>query len=335
MLLSQDDLKPLSKTKSLLAFSAGSDSTSLFFTLLEHQVIFDIAIVHYGLRSQADEEVEYAQKLAQEHGLTCHLLKAEPIEKNFEYEARQLRYDFFEKLINQYGYTHLLTAHHLQDRLEWFLMQFSKGAGSAELVGMRKEESRSNYILFRPLINTSKEDILSYLRDKKIHWFHDESNDDLSYTRNHFRHKIVNELIKENAQGIQQSFQYLEEDVAEHIKEVDIKEAEELSLFLSTGHKRSDIFHIDKILKSKGYMLTATQRESLKSQDEIIAGRKFVVVLDKGIYYIAPYLSESMDKAFKEECRKLGIPTKLRPYLFKTPLAFILYTRFLPCSLEG
>jgi len=40
-----------------------------------------------------------------------------------------------------------------------------------------------------------------------------------------------------------------------------------------------------------------------------------------------------MDKDFKEECRKLGIPTKLRPYLFKYPMAFILYTSQIPCSL--
>jgi len=331
--LSKESLEKLQDKKPLLAFSGGADSTSLFFLLIEHKIPFDIAIVHYGLRNQADEEVTYAQSLAKEHGLTCHLLKAPKIEQNFEYEARKVRYDFFEKLIDAYNYTHLLTAHHLQDRLEWMLMQLSKGAGSAELVGMREIEKRSHYTLFRPLINSSKDEILNYLRENKRHWFHDESNDDLSYKRNYFRHKIVNELLKDNLEGIKQSFKYLEEDVSELIKEVEVREAEELSLFFSTGHKRSDIYHIDKILKSKGYILTAPQRQELKTEDEIIAGRKFLVVLDKGIYYIAPFITQTMDKEFKEECRQLGVPSKLRPYLFKYPVAFILFTHFLPCSI--
>ena len=333
MLLTSKSLQALQDKRPLLAFSGGADSTALLFSLLEYKISFDIAIVHYGLRSQADEELAYAQSLAKEYGFVCHLLKTEKIEQNFEYEARKIRYDFFEELIKEHSYTHLLTAHHLQDRLEWMLMQFAKGAGSAELVGMSQKETRKNYTLFRPLIHKTKEEILNYLREKKHHWFHDESNDDLSYKRNYFRHKIVNELLKDNVEGIKQSFKYLEEDVSELIKEVKVREAEDMTLFFSSGHKRSDIFHIDKILKSKGYILSAAQRENLKVKDEIIAGRKFLVVFDKGIYYIAPYIQETMDKDFKEECRKLGVPTKLRPYLFKYPTAFFVFTLHMPCSI--
>jgi tRNA(Ile)-lysidine synthase len=332
-LLPSEKLQGLHDKKILLAFSGGADSTALFFTLLEHKIPFDIAIVHYGLREQADEEVRYAQELATTHNLQYHLLNAPKIEKNFEYEARRIRYTFFEKLIKEHSYTHLLTAHHLQDRLEWMLMQLCKGAGIAELIGMQESELRASYTLFRPLIETSKEEIITYLQNKQIRWFHDESNDDLTYKRNYFRHEVVTKLLQEYSAGIKQSFKYLQEDAKELIKEVKIHEAEELTLFVSTGHRRSDIYHIDKILKTKGYILTAQQREALKLQDEIIAGRKFLVVLDRGIYYIAPYLTEVMEKGFKEECRELGIPAKLRPYLFKSPIAFILYTRFLPCSI--
>ena len=332
-LLSSEKLNCLHGGRVLLAFSGGADSTALFFTLIEHTIPFDIAIVHYGLRTQADEEVAYAQELAQTYGLQCHLLKAPKIEQNFEYEARHIRYAYFEKLIKEHGYTHLLTAHHLQDRLEWMLMQLCKGAGAAELVGMQESEPRSGYTLSRPLIECTREEIISFLQKHGHKWFHDESNDDLTYKRNYFRHEIVTKLLQEYSPGIKQSFKYLEEDVKELIKEAKIHEAEELSLFFSTGDKRSDIFHIDKILKSKGYILTAQQREELKTNDEIIAGRRFLVVLDKGIYYISPYINEVMDKEFKETCRELGVPAKLRPYLYKMPIAFILFTRFLPCTL--
>mgnify|MGYP005664218483 CR=1 FL=1 len=333
-LLPFEKLRYLQNKKLLLAFSGGADSSALFFTLIENSIPFDISIVHYGQRTQADEEVRYAQDLAKKHKLQCHLLRTEKIEQNFEYEARQIRYAFFEKLVNEHHYTHLLTAHHLQDRLEWMLMQLCKGAGSAELVGMREQEPRPGYTLLRPLLGLSKEEIVSYLQSRNIKWFHDETNDDLSYKRNYFRHEITTKLIQEYSAGIKQSFRYLEEDVQELIKDVQIHEAARMSLFFSTGHKRSDIFHVDKILKSKGYILTARQREELKTRDEIIAGRRFLVVLDKGIYYIAPYVNDVMEKGFKEECRELGVPAKLRPYLFRKPVAFILFNRFLPCNIN-
>lgn len=333
-LISFEKLSLLHESKNLLAFSGGADSTALFYTLLAHKIPFDIAIVHYGLRPQADEELASAQALAKKHHLACHVLRSEKIEHNFESAARKIRYDFFEQLIEKHHYSCLLTAHHLQDRLEWMLMQLCKGAGSAELLGMREREERPHYTLLRPLIESSKEEILAYLKQKNIPWFHDESNDDPRYRRNYFRHAVVNELLKEHTEGIRQSFRYLEEDVSELIKEANVHEAVEMSLFLSTGHRRSDIYHIDKILKSKGYLLTAAQREELKRKDEIVAGRKFLVLIDKGICIVAPYVKEIMDKEFKEECRKLGVPAKLRPYLLRTPLAFILFCRFLPCDID-
>lgn len=333
-LISFEKLLSLQGKKLLLAFSGGADSTSVFFSLVQNKIDFDIAIVHYGLRKQADKELAYAQKLAQKYNLKCHILKAKKIEKNFEYEARKIRYSFFEELIKEHKYTHLLTGHHLQDRLEWMLMQLCKGAGSAELLGMKEFEYRSGYTIFRPLIEKSKEEIRNFLKSQNILWFYDQSNDDQKYKRNYFRHEIVNHLIKDNVEGIKQSFRYMEEDVKQLIKETKIYEADEMSLFYSTGDKRSDIFHIDKILKSKNYMLTAAQREELKTKNELIAGRKFLIVLDKGLYYIAPFVKEIMDKDFKEECRRLEVPNKLRPYLFRSPTAFILFTRFLVCNVN-
>ncbi len=329
-----EKLALLQERKNLLAFSGGADSTALFYTLLAYDIPFDIAIVHYGLRPQADEELASAQELAKKYKLTCHILRSEKIEQNFESAARKVRYDFFEELIKQHLYSSLLTAHHLQDRLEWMLMQLCKGAGSAELLGIKEREKRPNYTLFRPLIESSKEEILAYLKQKNIPWFHDASNDDPRYRRNYFRHAIVNDLLKEHSEGIRQSFRYLEEDVDELIKEVEVHEVEGMSLFVSTKQRRSDIYHIDKRLKSKGHLLTSSQREELKEKDEIIAGRKFLILIDRGLCIIAPYIKETMDKKFKDKCRKLGVPVKLRPYLFRTPLAFIFFCRFLPCNVD-
>ena len=316
-------LNSLKDKKNLLAFSAGVDSTALFFILKSYDIKFDIAIVDYGLRNQSKEEVEYAKELAKTHNLTCHLHNSNKIEKNFESTARKIRYDFFEELIEKQSYENLLTAHHLGDRFEWMLMQFCRGAGCAEIAGMQKIEKRKNYRLIRPLLHLDKKELLVYLHAKEIKYFEDESNLDEDIKRNEFRHNYSLPLIEKYLSGIKKSFKYLDEDRESLIKEIDINIVDEFAYFKSYN-KRVDIYTIDKYLKSKLYMPTSSERELLKSEKTVVLGRKFIVNQDKGFVFIAPFVSEKihLPKEFKEKCRILKIEPKLRVYLFQNQGAF-------------
>jgi len=168
-MLNPQNIPLLKCSKNLLAFSGGADSTALFFLLLEHEIPFDIAIVDYALREQSKAEVGYAQELALTCKKNCYLFEAQKIATNFEANARKIRYDFFEELILNFGYEHLLTAHHLGDRLEWFFMQLCKGAGCTELNSLSKMTQKDGYKLLRPLLHVSKSELIDYLKmnDKK------------------------------------------------------------------------------------------------------------------------------------------------------------------------
>ncbi|MDK9693841.1 MAG: tRNA lysidine(34) synthetase TilS [Sulfurimonas sp.] len=317
-------LLTLKSKKNLLAFSGGADSTALFFLLLEHNIPFDIAIVDYGVREQSKEEVAYARELAKTHNLKCHLHTAPKIEKNFEAKAREIRYAFFEKIIKKEGYENLLTAHHLGDRFEWLLMQFCKGAGCVELVGMQKEQKREFYTLVRPLLHLDKKELLAYLQANKRVYFEDESNMDEDIKRNSFRHNYSLPLLEKYLGGIKKSFEYLDEDRAELIDEIELKSVGDFTYFKSSHNKRADIFAVDKYLKSQLYMLSASEREALKKGLLVIAGRRFIVSQDGGYIFIVPYEKEKikLDEKFKDTCRVLKIEPKLRPYLYKNSNAF-------------
>lgn len=305
----------LLNAKNLLAFSAGVDSTALFFLLLQENVKFDIAIVNYGVRPQAEEEVAYAQTLADRYELKCYLLNATEITANFEANARRIRYDFFESLILKHNYANLLTAHHLGDRFEWMLMQFCKGAGCAELSGMKPYTKRQNYNLIRPLLHLDKQELLEYLHQNNIKYFEDASNSDEKYKRNEFRHHYSNPLLKKHLSGIKKSFAYIDEDVNELIQEVQIHTLNDFAYFKTLQHKRSDTLAIDRYLKSKGHVITANERELIKSQQTIVVGRKFVITQDRGYILITPYLkAQKMSKSFKEKMRLLALEPKLRGY---------------------
>ncbi len=317
-------LELLKNKNNLLAFSAGGDSTALFFLLLKHKIPFDIAIVDYALREQSKQEVAYARELAKKHSLGCHLLEACKITKNFEANARKIRYDFFEQLIDTHKYDNLLTAHHLGDRLEWMLMQFCKGAGSLELSGMQKIEKRSNYTLLRPLLHLGKEDLLDYLQEHSLKYFHDESNNDENLQRNYFRHNYAEPLLREYKNGIQKSFEYIDEDNKQLLKEVDLNTFKELAYFQNTQNIRSNIYAVDKHLKSLGYMMSAHERELLKHNSVGVLGRKHLIVQREDYIFMTPFITtkQPMPKKFKEECRVLKIEPKLRAYLFEHPDVF-------------
>lgn len=316
-MLNPQDIALLKSSKNLLAFSGGADSTALFFLLLENEIPFDIAIVDYAVREQSKEEVSYAQELALTCKKNCYLFEAQTITSNFEAEARRIRYDFFEELILNFGYEHLLTAHHFGDRLEWFFMQLCKGAGCAELNSLSKTTQKDGYKLLRPLLHVSKSELIDYLKMNDKRWFEDETNEDISIKRNEFRHLHVNPLLEKYSEGIKKSFLYMDEDNKALIEDIELLHVKELFAFRKTKNTNSDLYHIDKILKRLGMMISAKVRAEIKENDECVISRKYVVAKTQTQIFIAPYLLDvSMDKEFKERCRVLNIPTKLRPYLF-------------------
>jgi tRNA(Ile)-lysidine synthase len=325
-MLELSSLGILKNKKNLLAFSGGADSTTLFFLLLKQNIKFDIAIVNYNQRAQSLKEVEYAKELATKHNLKCHTLVAPTIEKNFESKAREIRYDFFESLISKYGYDNLLTAHHLGDRFEWMLMQFCKGAGCAEIAGMQKIQQRDFYTLVRPLLHLDKQELYNYLGKEKIKYFEDETNQNKDIKRNSFRHNFSAPLLDKYLSGIKKSFDYIDEDRQTLVPEVKIEHIDDLAYFKSLNNPRADIFIIDKILKSKLYMLSANERELLKNEGALVVGRKFIVSQNKEFIFIAPYFTDdskiNMSHEFKEECRILKIEPKLRPFLYNNEETF-------------
>ncbi len=325
-MLERSSLEKLRDKKNLLAFSGGVDSTALFFLLLKQNIKFDIAIVNYNKRAEAQKEVAYAKELASANNLKCHTLIAPKIGKNFEAKAREIRYDFFEDLISNHAYDNLLTAHHLGDRFEWMLMQFCRGAGCVEIAGMLKVQQRDFYTLIRPLLHLDKQELYSYLKQNGIKYFEDESNRDEEIKRNSFRHNYSTPLLDKYLSGIKKSFDYIDEDRQTLIPDVIIESIDDFSYFKSLQNSRGNIFIIDKLLKSKLYMLSHKERELLKNEKTLTVGRKFIVNQERSFTFIAPYedgIKINMPHKFKEECRILKITPKLRPFLYKNEKAFI------------
>ncbi|MEA2048413.1 MAG: tRNA lysidine(34) synthetase TilS [Campylobacterota bacterium] len=311
------DVSHLKSKKNLLAFSAGVDSSALFFLLLEHHIKFDIAIVNYGTRVNSDKEEAHAKALAKKYKLFCHSIKAPRFDTHFEKKARDFRYEFFESLISIEGYDTLLTAHQLNDQLEWLLMRFTKGAGTSELIGLETVSQRENYTLIRPLLEYSKEELLSYLNYNNYLYFLDESNSDETYERNAFRKYFSDPLIEKYKEGIKRSFTYLAKDKADLEKGFQIEYTEKKLRVIKLDNFRNKTKATDLALKKLGYLLSASQRQEIEKENSLVIGGVWAVEIKNDLLYISPYLTTEMPKKFKESCRVAKIPSKIRPYIFK------------------
>jgi len=302
-------------TKNLLAFSAGVDSTALFFYLLDKNIPFDMAIVNYHTRETSDEEVEYAKNLAKKYNKKI-FVKECFLDKFSEKTARDCRYKFFEEIIKRQGYETLILAHQLNDRFEWFLMQFSKGAGLKELIAMEEYEKRDFYTIWRPFYNTSREEIEEYLKKNNIKYFIDKSNFDEKYKRNFIRANFANEFIRLFKKGVKKSFEYLEEDKKLIFNE-NWQKKDKLYRF-KKENPLIDIKKVDIIAKKLGILLTKAQRdEILKTGFSCVVQGKIAIDSNETEIFVAPYIKTNMDKEFKEKMRKQKIPPKVRGYIYK------------------
>lgn len=303
--------------KNLLAFSGGVDSTALFFLLLEQNIPFDIAIVNYNTRKQSKQEVVYALSLALKYKKQCFIHDVTLEHSNFEHTARQVRYEFFEELIEEYGYETLLTAHQLNDKLEWFFMQLSRGAGLSEVLSLNALLEKPHYSILRPLLNVSKSALEAYLNQHNIKYFYDESNGDISFKRNYFREEFCTKFIEQFEHGVQQSFQYLHNDLSSlNISYKPLWTHKELNIFKNLYDDNLNIRIIDIALKQKGYVLSYPQRNEIIKQKTCVISN-WVIEIDTLGIFICPYTQAIMPKEFKELCRENKIPKKIRSYLFK------------------
>ena len=270
----------LEKTKNLLnllAFSGGTDSTALFFKMLEEGIQFDIILVNYQTRENSNKEEEFARSLAKKYNKKVYVKKLDfsLVSSNFEKKARDIRHSFFKEVMYKEGYVNLITGHNLNDKLEWFLMQLTKGAGTKELFGMEYEtkievKDSLNCKIIRPLLSTPKEDILRYLDDNNLKYFYDTSNEDQKYKRNKFRKDYVRKLIKEYSSGISRTFNILEEELKE--KNYNIKyilKEEELDIYLLEAVDQNFVVITDMFLKQKKYLMSGSERKELKERKEL------------------------------------------------------------------
>lgn len=192
-----ETLPLLKDSKLLLAVSGGIDSMVLVHLL--QQLDYDITIAHcnFNLRGEeSDGDEQFIQKYAAENNIKIFVTRfdtkafAADNKLSIQVAARQLRYIWFDELLEKNSLDHLLTAHHLDDNIETFLINLTRGTGLEGLTGIPQQNGK----IIRPLLYFTRSSIEEYAKENGISWREDSSNASDKYLRNKLRHDIVPEL---------------------------------------------------------------------------------------------------------------------------------------------
>ena len=211
------------ETTVVVAVSAGPDSMALLHILASLRPALQCglvaAYVDHGLRPlEIPGEIDCVQQAAQRLAVPCEILSANVKDfaagekRSLEDGARRLRYQALRACAHRHGARAIAVAHTADDQVEEVLLRLLRGSGRKGLAGMRLH----NDDLIRPLLKTTKKQVLEYLAGRNIPFCHDSSNDDLCFLRNRVRHVLLPLLEKDFDPGIRKAIlktaQNLQED---------------------------------------------------------------------------------------------------------------------------
>lgn len=199
----------LKNTISLLAVSGGIDSMVLLH--LCRSIDLNVAVAHcnFQLREKdADLDQAFVQQLVNKLNFPFYTINFDTLNYSKEHKvsiqmaARELRYQWFSEIINKHKINYLLTAHHLDDSMETFFINLSRGTGISGLLGIPE---KTDYIR-RPLLPFTRKEIEIYASENNIEWREDYTNEQTKYLRNKIRKNIL-PVFKELNENVTSSFQ--------------------------------------------------------------------------------------------------------------------------------
>ncbi len=199
----------------VVGVSGGADSVSLLLLLKrltegDNRKLYAVHVNH-GIRGdEAFRDEEFCRRLCNREKIPFFVFHENIPElvrqtgMSEEEAGRRVRYARFTEICHKYGAGGIAVAHNSDDQTETILFNIVRGCGLTGLAGMKPvsvcQEDESLKII-RPLLETSRAEIENYLREVGQDWCQDSTNEELEYTRNIVRHRVIPELRKLSAKA--------------------------------------------------------------------------------------------------------------------------------------
>ena len=240
----------------VVGVSGGPDSMALLYILNEFKEKMNLRLicahVNHNTRKETIKEEEYIREYCKKNKIIFETIKINSWgDDNFENEARSVRYNFFEELIDKYKAKYLMTAHHADDLIETILMRIVRGSTLKGYSGFSKVVNKGKYKIVRPLITLTKDEIIDFNKKNNIKYFIDSTNNEDKHTRNRYRHVILPFLKSENP-NVHKTFITFSKALLENSNYIDKEANKQFNRVFQDGILYIDKFvQLDKVIQTK------------------------------------------------------------------------------------
>ena len=316
----EKNFSSLLNNKFIVAVSGGVDSIVLLHLCRNLKLNFVIAHCNFKLRGkESDDDELFVKNLAAKYKIKFYSNSFNTKElsnssnKSVQMIARDLRYSWFNKLSEELGIDYIITAHHIDDSIETFLINLSRGAGINGFLGIPEVNNKIN----RPLLAFTKDQLKSYALENKILFREDSSNKKKDYIRNKIRLEVIPKLKKINPhllesfpktiKKLEQSKSIIADRIAKVLSEVSFKKGGELFFEIESIKNLSNIeAYVYEIFKQYNFtqwddivdlLDSQTGKEVVSKTHRLLKNREYLILTKKvGLQEISTLINSSKEE---------------------------------------
>lgn len=286
--------------KFLLAVSGGVDSMVLCHFFQHEDLYYEVAHVNYHLRDEdSNKDQQLVEGFCNDNDIPFHLLEVQEKPKgSLQNWAREIRYQFFNNLLENHGLDYIATAHHLNDELETFFINLSKAAGIKGLSGIPNNENR----ILRPMLTFTKEDIYDFAEENNITFREDISNTKNDYLRNKFRNLIIPNLQEvepnffknfgKSIAYLRQAEEFIENKIEEEYQSIIIQNQNVISIDKQKLSEKTDFVKFEILRKFGLEDQKEIQKIFLAESGKIFLSEHFQLLVDRERLILSPRKKE-------------------------------------------
>lgn len=311
--------------KFVFTVSGGSDSVAMLQLAKKAGLKGLVAHCHFHLRGEeADGDAEFVKNITKELEYPLELVNfntkkfAADNGISIQMAARDLRYQWFEKIRKENACDYIIIAHNQDDVSETMLINMLRGTGLRGLSGI---SDKSSFII-RPMLDISRNDILEYLNILNQDFREDSTNAQTKYLRNKLRHNIIPEFeniqpdfkkrMRENAVRLRSSLDLMNDYVSLKRNEI-FEEVGDGQIFVNFNRAEVSVNLLYELLREYGYNYEQISNlYTVNESGKQVYSENYVLLADRSRWILTPIKTDAKDEYFvNRDCIGIDNPIKL------------------------